>query len=182
MSDPEIQFNSGSLSIRPLTTAGVLKIYGSTNKANIWLISNDSTNTDGTDVANFSFVSTGDGTNAINKHAIAKVSVKQSEALTSTSGGGILSLTTRDPTKAATTDKGDSDIQLTMLSCNTSTNGNIITLGPGGDLDNVYVGIGLVRPTNKFQVFSGGKTFFAVDTVGSKFQLGQASPLILLDP
>jgi hypothetical protein len=182
MSDPEIQFDSGALSIRPLTSAGVLKIYGSSNKANVWLVSNDSTNGDGTDVANFSFVSTGDNTTSTNKHAIAKISVNQTEALSASSGGGILSLTTRDPTKAAATDQGDSDRQLTMLSCNTSTSGNIIALGPGGDLDNVYVGIGLVRPTNKFQVYSGGKTFFAVDTVGSKISIGSSTALDFAGP
>jgi hypothetical protein len=175
--DPEIQFNSGALSIRPLTTAGVLKIYGSSNKANVWLVSNDSTNGYGTDVANFSFVSTGDATLSTNKHAIAKVSVQQSEALSASGGGGIISLSSRDPTKAANTDKGDSDVQVNLLTCNTSSFGNVVSLGPGGDVDNVYVGVGISVPTQKFQVYSQNKTFFGVDTVNSKATLGSGVSL-----
>jgi hypothetical protein len=176
-SDPEIQFASGSFNIRPLTTAGVLKIYGSTNKANVWLVSNDASNGYGTDVANFSFVSVGDSVSATNKHAIGKMSVKQSEALGPTTGGGILSLTTRDPTKAATTDKGDSDEQVTMLLCNTSSTGNVISLGPGGDTDKVYVGVGIENPEYKFQVYSNYRTFLGVDTDDSRVFIGSGVSL-----
>jgi hypothetical protein len=180
--DPEIQFNSGALSIRPLTTAGVLKIYGSSNKANVWLVSNDAGNARGSDVANFSFVASGDTVSDNNKHAIAKISVQQSGQLSASGGGGLITLSARDPSKPATTDAGDSDTQVVLFSGNTTSSGNLISLGPGGDVDNVYVGIGTSAPTSKFQVYSQNKSFFEVDTVNSRTTLGSGVALNFVGP
>ena len=180
--DPEIQFDSGSLSIRPLSSAGVLKIYGSSDKANVWLVSNDAGNSQGTDVANFSFVATGDTTSSTNKHAIAKISVRQTNQLSASGGGGLITLSSRDPSKPATTDTGDSDTQVILFSGNTTSSGNLISLGPGGDVDNVYVGIGTSAPTSKFQVYSQNKSFFEVDTVNSRATLGSGVALNFVGP
>ena len=179
--NPTLLYNAASLNILSTNYGGVLKVYGNSAQSNVWLVSGDPNNAYGADVSNFSFVSKGDATSNTNYHAIAKLSVTQSDTLNSSGGGGTLSLRTRDPSKTASTDKGDTDTQVTMLSCNTSVSGNTVVLGPGGDSDNVYVGIGIVNPVNKFQVYGAGKTVFAVDTVNSQAIIGAGVALNFTD-
>ena len=179
--NPTLLYNAASLNILSTNYGGVLKLLGNATQSNVWLVSGDPNNTIGTDVSNFSFVSKGDATSNTNFHSIAKLTVTQSDTLDGSGGGGLLSLRTRDPSKAASSDQGDSDVQITMLSCNTSTTANTVVFGPGGDTDNVYVGIGRVNPTRKFEVYQGGKTVFAVDGVSSKAIIGSGVSIDFVD-